>query len=131
MRDATIFRQEWFPLASEIAFKGTIFNWGSILSSNLKATIEGTIHIDIHLKSNFFMSSYLIDIVCSQHPFLKMKWSWNPTDSLIHLYCDLLWDFMYRSNDEHICNDFIHSTPLAFDRQACVLYFGGCPSDTM
>ena len=69
-----------------LGFKGSIFNWDTILSSNIKAVVEGVKHIDVNLRSHFFMSAYMMDILCSQHTFGKIKWSWNPTDAPIHVY---------------------------------------------
>jgi len=107
MRDATINRKEWVPLASEIAFKGSMFNWVAIPSSNMKLVVEAVKHTDINLRSHFFISAYMMDILCAQHTFHKMKWSWNPSDVLIHAYCDKLWDLKYKSNYEIICNAFL------------------------
>ena len=73
MRDATVYRQERVPFASEFAFNGSILN--------MKAVVEVAKHSDINRKSHFFMSAYLMDILCAQHSFPKMKWSWNPIDA--------------------------------------------------
>jgi len=55
MRDAIVYRKECVPLASENYFNKIIFNWGEILSSNMKLVVEETKHNDIKLKSHFFM----------------------------------------------------------------------------
>lgn len=107
MGDAMVFWQEWVPLAYEIAFKGTIFNWGAVLSANFKATIATSPWTDKPERSNLFMYDYLVDKFCSQHLFPIRKWTWNPIDPLVHVYFDLLWDFKYRSSYEKICNYFL------------------------
>lgn len=77
MKDATVFRQEWMPIASEIAYKGTIFNWSAILSANINSTIT-TERGECGLERSNFYISYLLDAFCSQHHWneLDMKSNW-------------------------------------------------------
>ena len=69
LKYATVFREEWVPLVSDIVYKGTIFNWGVILSANLKLALTVTKDEDPNVKANLYMSSYLMDACCAQHHF--------------------------------------------------------------
>ena len=73
----------------------------------MKAFVEATKHNDVNLRSHFFMSAYMMDMLCAHHTFHKMKWSWNPTDAPVHVYYDQLWDLKYIINNERICNDLL------------------------
>lgn len=53
------------------------------------------------------MSSYLMEACCAHNHFPKMKWTWNPREAPIHLYCNQMWDCTYMSNYEQICNNFL------------------------
>jgi hypothetical protein len=43
--------------------------------------------------ASFFMSAYIMDVVCFMTPFLLMSWSWDPSDAEpIHVYHSKLWE---------------------------------------
>jgi len=107
LKDATGFWQEWEPLVSDMVYKGTIFNSGAILSTNLKSSLAVEKYKDPQLKENFFMSSYLMDACCAHNHFQRMKCTFNPREAPIHVFCSLLWESKYRSNYEKICNDLL------------------------
>nr|KUM46235.1 hypothetical protein ABT39_MTgene1741 [Picea glauca]QHR88026.1 hypothetical protein Q903MT_gene2038 [Picea sitchensis] len=35
----------------------------------------------------FYMTSYLLDIICANNPFPGMGWSWSISDIPVHVYC--------------------------------------------
>jgi len=39
LKYATLFQEEWAPLVSGIVYIGTTFNWGVILSTNIKSAL--------------------------------------------------------------------------------------------
>jgi hypothetical protein len=42
---------------------------------------------------SFFMSTYIMDAICSMTPFPLMRWSWTPAeDEPIHIYHAKLWE---------------------------------------
>jgi hypothetical protein len=50
--------------------------------------------------SSFFMSTYIMDAICSMTPFPLMSWAWTPAeDRPIHVYHDKLWE----NKAEKIC----------------------------
>ena len=67
------FKIGWIPVIFFIATQGTIFNWASIVSNNLSACISAALGGVSQKKSEFYMSSILIDyILCTQtFPALK------------------------------------------------------------
>jgi len=107
MRDATIFQQEWAPLVSNIVYNGANFNWVTIMSSNMKKAIVVVKPEDPQLISNFFMYSYLMDACCAYNHFQYMKWTWNPWEAPIHMYCGQMWESKHKSKYDKISNDFV------------------------
>jgi hypothetical protein len=58
-------------------------------------------------KLGFYMSSYLIDVVCSSISFPTMGWDWNPSLPPIHIYFSELWDNNYKRYLYDICDHFM------------------------
>ena len=74
-------------------------NWGEIISSNL----------DIELKKDqkehqFYMSSYLLDVMCAIQEYPYLGWKWKPDLPSIHVYCKMLWENKYKEYYELIYN---------------------------
>ena len=80
----THFKLEWTPIAHYVSDKGDVFNWEQLLSINISETTKGALGPK---QPGFFMSSYLLDVVCASNHFPGMDWCWNPTSSPIHVYC--------------------------------------------
>ena len=85
------FPDKWIPIIYQIITSGSTLNWGELISSNL----------DLHLKKyrkehQFFMSSYLLDVMCASREYLSLGWRWEPNLSSIHVYCKMLWENRYR-----------------------------------
>jgi hypothetical protein len=83
--------------------EGSSFNWAKMLSDSLTSwVIEYWAQKENGKASPFFMSAYIMDVVCSMTPFPLMRWSWNPIkDEPIHVYHSKLWEnkaanFMYK-----------------------------------
>ena len=83
---------QWVSII-HIVVEGYSFDWAKILSDNLVKEIT-----EYHsLKSKgklapFFMSAYIMDIVCFMTPFLLMGWRWTPNSvEPIHIYHSNLW----------------------------------------
>jgi hypothetical protein len=56
---------------------------------------------------NFYMSSYLIDIVCATNSFPAFNWAWTQKKGLIHLYCSQLWEANCKKYFYDICDYFL------------------------
>jgi hypothetical protein len=68
-------KREWTLVAHYVEEKGHIFNWDHLLSINILKTVRRAPTLKI---PGFFMSYYLIDVICVAHHFLGMDWEWNP-----------------------------------------------------
>ena len=61
------FKIGWVPIIFYVATQGTIFNWSNIVSNSLSACISAALGGVSQKKSEFYMSSILIDcILCTQ-----------------------------------------------------------------
>jgi hypothetical protein len=79
---ATHVRIGWVPMMYEITEGGKIFNWVTILSNSLAEAI-GKAQLDAFSGTlEFYMSSYLLDVVCASNTFMGLGWSWSPKNPL-------------------------------------------------
>jgi hypothetical protein len=74
--------------------QGCSFNWAKILSDSLANWVtEYPEQKESGRPSSFFMSSYIIDVICSMTPFPLMIWAWTlAEDKPIHVYHENLWE---------------------------------------
>jgi hypothetical protein len=99
--DTTHFFLQWVPLIHSVV-EGCSFDWAKLLYNSLTSRVtkyraqkeSGNI-------TSFFMSTYILDVVCFLMPFPLMSWSWTPSEAEpIHIYHSKLWedkasDFVY------------------------------------
>ena len=76
-------------------------NWGELISSNLDNQLK-----KVHKEHQFYMSTYLIDVMCANLEFPSLKWKWELTLPLVHVYCKMLWENKYKEDYDQICNKF-------------------------
>ena len=67
--DATNFSGMWATLMEYVTVHGTQFNWASILVASLHTNISSALVQDDGYPSEFYMASYLLDVVCSRCHF--------------------------------------------------------------
>jgi hypothetical protein len=95
--------------------EGFSFNWAKILSDSLAKEI--TEYQTLKAKGRpapFYMSAYLMDVVCFMTPFPLMGWSWTPTSAEpIHLYHSKLWEDKAKDFFYEICNYVVVSMHVA------------------
>jgi hypothetical protein len=73
-KNPTHFPAEWVPLIHEVA-EGYSFNWDKILSDNLTKDIaEYETEKSKGRLASFYMSSYIMDVICYMTPFPLMNW---------------------------------------------------------
>jgi hypothetical protein len=73
--DATHFFLQWVLLIYSVA-EGSSFDWAKMLSDSLTSQIiEYWTQKESGKATSFFMSAYLMDIICSMMPFPLMNWS--------------------------------------------------------
>jgi hypothetical protein len=58
----------------------------------------------------FYISTYLIDAICVTNRFPSFSWAWSLYQSLIHIYCLLLWKVNCKYFFYDICDYFL--TPI-------------------
>lgn len=120
--DSTIFSMEWLPLIY-VAVNATIINWSQILSANLEMAIREYRRkrsVSSRIFPPFFMSAYLMDVVCFCSQFPNMGWKWTIQNPLpIHVYHKILWESKFNPHFYKIYQGImlpIHKT--IFDRMA-------------
>ena len=71
-----LFKLEWIPIIFHVASQGIVFNWASMVSSNLSSCLTSAMEGESKKRSEFYMSSILIDcILCNQaFPGLRCIW---------------------------------------------------------
>jgi hypothetical protein len=91
--DTAHFFLPWVPLIHTVA-EGFTFDWAKFLSDSLASRItEYREQKASGRTSSFFMSAYIMDVVCFLTPFPLMSWSWTPTNEQpIHEYHSKLWE---------------------------------------
>jgi hypothetical protein len=95
MKTCRLYRREdtmhfflpWVPLIYSVE-EGSSFDWAKMLSDSLtNRIIEYRTQKESRKATSFFMSSYLMDAVCSMTPFPLMKWSYTPSNAEpVHVY---------------------------------------------
>jgi hypothetical protein len=91
--DTTHFFLPWVPLIHTVA-EGCSFDWAKLLSDSLTSRItEYRMQKASGKAISFFMSAYIMDVVCFMKPFPLMSWSWTPSEAEpIHVYHSKLWE---------------------------------------
>ena len=64
------------PLMYYVAMEGTIFNWEDIATKNLSKSIKASQEGLKQSKSEFYMSSFLLDCIIFRHKFEKLNCKW-------------------------------------------------------
>lgn len=71
---ASSFPDKWVPIIYQILSSGLVLNWGEIKSSNLDNQLKKA-----QKDHEFYMASYLMDLMCSIHEYPEMGWKWDPS----------------------------------------------------
>jgi hypothetical protein len=124
--DKTHFFLKWVPIMHTVA-EGYSFDWARILSDSLVKEI--TTYQSLKAKgkpTQFFMSAYIMDVVCSMTPFPLMGWSWTPNSvEPIHIYHSKPWEDKAKDFFYEICNwvavpmhtaIYVYPPPRIFDK---------------
>jgi hypothetical protein len=95
----------WVPII-HIAAEEYSFDWENILSDNLVQEIAR--YQSLRAKgqpTQFFMSVYIMDVICFMTLFPLMEWSWTPNSvEPIHIYHSKLWEEKEKEFFYEICN---------------------------
>ena len=105
--DVNKFSSEWLPLLNA-AINATIVDWAKILSDNLATTIlnyRSKRIISQRIYPPFYLSAYVMDVICYVSKFPVMGWKWTTQDPLpIHVYHKILWDSQFTPYFYQICH---------------------------
>jgi hypothetical protein len=85
--NSTHFLFPWVPMMHTAA-EGYSFDWAKMLSDNLVREITEYQSLKAKGKPTpFYMSAYIMDVICFMIPFPLMGWRWTPTNiEPIHFY---------------------------------------------
>ena len=86
-KDGSTFLDKWIPIIYQIITNRATLNWGELISSNLDNQLK-----KVHKEHQFYMSTYLMDVMCSNHEFPSLEWKGEPSLPSIHVYCKMLWE---------------------------------------
>jgi hypothetical protein len=90
----------------EEALEGYSFNWDKILFDNIAKEVSDYRATRARGQPmTFYMSAYIMDVICFMNPFPLMNWSWN-TACLepIHEYHSELWEENAKNSFYEICH---------------------------
>lgn len=79
--NTTHFLLQWVPIMHTVA-EGYSFDWAKMLSDSLVKEI--TEYRSLKAKgqpASFFMSAYIMDVVCFMTSFPLTGWNWTPTST--------------------------------------------------
>jgi hypothetical protein len=95
----------WVPIIHTVA-EGYSFEWAKILLDNLASEItEYKAHKNKGKSTSFFMSSYIMDVICFMTPFSLIGWICIPNSAEpIHIYHSKLWEDKAKDFFYEICN---------------------------
>jgi hypothetical protein len=104
----THFSMEWVAIMKEVA-EGYTFNWAKMISDNLaKEIIDYKKTRSKGHPAPFYMSTYVMDVICFMTPFPLMDWSWTLTIfEPIHFYHSKLWEEKAKDFIYEICHNVI------------------------
>ena len=100
-KDGSTFPDQWIPIIYQIITSGATLNWGELISSNLDNQLK-----KVHKDHQFYMSTYLMAVMCANIEFPSLEWKWESSLPLVHVDCKMLWENKYKEYYDQICNNF-------------------------
>ena len=101
------FKLGWIPIIFYVATQGTIFNWENIVSNSLSTCISSALGGVSQKKSEFYMSSILVDcILCTQY-FPTLRCNWDRERTPVYTMYKLFWAHKFYRYYREICEHFI------------------------
>ena len=79
-KDRSTFLDKWIPIIYQIKTSGATLNWGELISSNLDNQLK-----KVHKDHRFYMSTYLMDVMCASLEFPSLEWKWEPSLPSVHV----------------------------------------------
>ena len=73
--NCSYFKVEWAPIAHHIQTAGESLPWDSILSLELKTTIQDYQKASAKKKPNFFFLAFIVDVFCAEFHYPNLGWN--------------------------------------------------------
>ena len=105
--DGKTYNFGWGPLMYYASMERTILNWADIAIRNLSKCVKVAQEGLKQSKSEFFMSSFLIDCIIYRHKFERLKCVWKGGKAPIYTTNQILGAHKYHNHYQLICEDFI------------------------
>ena len=102
IKDASPFLDEWIPIIHQVITYGSILNWGEIISSNLDIQLK-----KVQKEHQFYLSLYLLYVMCVIQEYPSLGWKWNPRLPFIHVYYKVLCENKYKEDYKQICKTYL------------------------
>ena len=80
------FKEEWAPIAHHIITIGESFPWASIVSLELKNTIQEFQKATTKKNPNFYLTTFIVDVFCVDFRYPNLGWSWELPAPPVHIY---------------------------------------------
>ena len=84
-KDGSTFLDKWVSIIYRVMTSGVTLNWGELISSNLDNQLK-----KVHKEHQFYMSTYLMDVMCTNIEFPSLEWKWDPSLPSVHVYYKML-----------------------------------------
>jgi hypothetical protein len=95
------------PLVHTVAILGRKFNWVSIISKKLNINLSQAQSPKEGEVTTFYMTSYLLDVICIRNVFASMNLRWHIVEFPVHVYFNILWENIYKILYDLICDEFL------------------------
>jgi hypothetical protein len=95
------------------------FNWGAIISKKLSTCVLQAQMLKEGEALNFYMASYLLDVMCSRNIFANMNLSWHVAELLVHIYFSVLWENRHKKSYSLIYNELITRIYFIIFKKEC------------
>ena len=107
--NCSVFKDEWAPVAHHVLETDDYFLWESILSLELKTSIQHYQKATVRKKPNFLFLAFIFYVFCTEFQYPKLGWNWTLMAPLVPIYYSKLWDTNYAARLYDICEHFLTS----------------------
>jgi hypothetical protein len=101
------FSGAWIPLAYTVVIVRCSFNWGEIISKQMRICAQQAQASKEGEAPTFYMDSYLLDVMCGKNIFVDINLSWHVAKLPFHVYFSVLWENRFKKYYSFICDEFI------------------------
>jgi hypothetical protein len=118
-KDCSKLLEAWMPLEYTVVISRSNFNWGEIISKQLRICVQWAQMPKEGEAPTFYMASYFLDVMCASNIFANMNLSWHVSKLPVHVYFIILWENMYKKYYALICDEFIARIHFIIFKKEC------------